>query len=50
MPGSYTIIPGVTCKVNELVLPEAECSKFNGHLEEAKAEELKWIEDATPLC
>ena len=44
LPGSYTNVPAVTCKVKELVLPLAKCSDFNGHLEEAKAEEMVWIE------
>ena len=29
--------------------PLAKCSDFNGHLEEAKAEEMKWIENAVQL-
>ena len=49
LPGSYTNVPAVTCKVKEVVLPLAKCSDFNGHLEEAKAEEMKWIENAVQL-
>ena len=49
LQGSCTDVPAVTCKVKELVLPLDKCSDFNGHLEEAKAEEMKWIENAVQL-
>ena len=38
LPGSYTNVAAVTCKVNELVLSLEKYSEFNGHLEEAKTE------------
>ena len=49
LPGCYTNVPAVTCKVNELMLPLAKCSDFNSHLEEAKVQETKWIENAVQL-
>ena len=35
--------------VNELVLPQTKCSKFNSHLEEAKVQEANQIENAVQL-
>ena len=46
LPDSYTSVPAVTCKTNELVLPQVKCTEFNGYLEKAKAEEVKWTENA----
>ena len=46
---SYTNVPAVTCKISELVLPQVECNKFNGCLEQAQAEEMNWAESAEEL-
>ena len=46
LPDSYTNVPAVTCKTNELAL---ECTEFNGCLELAKAAEKNWTESAEPL-
>ena len=46
LPENYTNNPAVTCKINELALPEVRLTTSSGHLERAKIVELNWIEHA----
>ena len=39
----------VTCKVSETVLPQIQYTEIKGHLENSKAEEVKWTKHATAL-
>ena len=36
LPESYTNIPAVTSKINELALPQVRCTEIQGHLGKAK--------------
>jgi len=47
LPDRY--VPAITCKNNELVLPQVKCSEFNGYFAKAKAEEVKWTETAAKI-
>ena len=49
LPESYTNIPAVTCKINELALPQVRCTEIEGHLARAKKEELKWTDHAMQM-
>ena len=49
LPESYTDVPAITCKVSETVVPQIQYPKTKGHLENAKAEEVKWTKHATAL-
>ena len=49
LPESYTNVPAVTCKVSETVVPQIQYTETKGHLENAKAEEVKWTKHATAL-
>ena len=49
LPESYTNVPAVTYIVSETVVPQIQYTETKSHLENAKAEEVKWTKHATAL-
>ena len=49
LPESYINVPAVTCKINNLSVPETSLTDVQGHLEQAKDDEVKWTERALRL-
>lgn len=50
LPESYTIVPAITCQTNTLAVPEATpLHSYQGHIDQARMEELTWIDRGIEL-